>query len=96
MQDLLTFLWTFFILDPVEAEIMARLGDANMSLAMAEQLRTCLATAAQELPAQAMADIWWAIRTILTMAVGLGDPVQFLGQSVPACAPLAEPSASRL
>lgn len=96
MQDILTFLLTFFILDPVQAEIMGRIGDAETSMAMAGQVRECLAAAAQELPTQAMADLWWAIRTIITMAVGLGDPVEFLSQSVPACGPLADPLAAKL
>jgi hypothetical protein len=87
INDLFHWLLATFVLTPFEAEIDRKLQAANASRAIFDQVQTCMADAPPRLLEKANGDWFWTTTTVISVASGLTQPEQVLGEQVPACRP---------
>lgn len=89
IADFIASLIAFFVVDPVQAEIEARLQAVQAPVEIVSQARACLGTTGPLLIERATGDLWWAGTTIVSVATGLSSPEELLDAANPACAPVA-------
>ncbi|EHS51961.1 hypothetical protein PDO_4959 [Rhizobium sp. PDO1-076] len=89
ISEFIASLFAAFVVEPVQADILARLDQAGASVEVLSQSRDCLATTAPILISRAGDDIWWAGSTVVAVATGWQSPAELLDAGNPACGPLA-------
>jgi len=89
ISEFIASLFATFVVEPVQADILSRLDQAGASVEVVSQASDCLATTAPILISRAGDDIWWAGRTIVSVATGWQGPAELLDAGNPACGPLA-------
>ena len=85
--DLLAFLVSIFLLQPLQAEMTSRLAEGRAPAAVVLQVTECAAAAAPRLVERAGADPWWAIRTAFGAWIGTTRPEAVLADAAPGCGP---------
>ena len=60
MQDLIATLVTFFLIEPLQADIAERLGAVRAPQAVVAEVTACVRTAAPVVVERAASDPWWA------------------------------------
>jgi hypothetical protein len=85
------FSWIFavFVIDPIQAEIAARLEQAQAPVAVVSQVNACLSTTGPALLERAGNDVWWAGSTVVSLTTGFTTPAELLDAANPACGPIA-------
>lgn len=100
IADFFAFLFSFFLLMPLEAGIRDRLEESGASVAVMEQARDCVSAVGPGLVTRAGDDPWWATTTAIGLATGYTTPESVIDTKHPACAALlgapgtAEPQAT--
>ncbi|MFN3635946.1 MAG: hypothetical protein ACK4UW_16160 [Rhizobium rhizophilum] len=89
IAEFIASVFAFFVVDPVQAEIEARLQAARAPVEIVSQARACLSTTGPILIERATGDMWWAGTTIVSVATGLTSPAEVLDAGNPACVPVA-------
>ena len=89
IAEFIASLFALFVVDPVQAEIEARLAAVQAPIEIVSQARACLGTTGPILIERATGDVWWAGATIVKIATGLTGPAELLDAGNPACAPVA-------
>ena len=90
MQDLIAALVSFFLIQPVQAQIAEALSAARAPQAVVAQMTACAHSAAPVLLERAAADPWWAVSTATRLWVGLAKPEIVLAEGAPGCAAAIE------
>jgi hypothetical protein len=87
LNDFILSLFSFFVLEPVEAELNRVLAATQAPAAIVETARTCVASAGPALVDRALNDPWWATTTLVYVGVGMTSAEQAIGSVAPQCAP---------
>lgn len=93
IADLFAFLFSFFLLMPLESGIRDRLEANGAPLAVMEQARDCVAAVGPGLLTRAGEDPWWATTTAIGLATGYTAPDSVIDRNHPACAALLDKAA---
>ncbi|UJW74224.1 hypothetical protein [Rhizobium sp. SL42] len=89
ISEIIASLFATFVVEPMQADILARLNEAGASVEVVSQSRDCLASTTPMLISRAGNDVWWAGSTVVAVAVGWQSPAELLDAGNPACGPLA-------
>lgn len=89
ISEIIAALFASLVVEPVQADILARLDRAGASVEVLSQSRDCLASTAPILIDRAGNDVWWAGSTVVAVATGWQSPAELLDAGNPACGPLA-------
>ncbi|MGG5886274.1 hypothetical protein ACLF3G_03975 [Falsiroseomonas sp. HC035] len=87
MHDLIAFLVSLFLLNPLQAEMQSRLAEASAPPAVMAGVAACAVSAGPALVQRAMAEPMWAISTAFQSWIGTVEPQAVLGQAAPDCVP---------
>jgi hypothetical protein len=87
IQDIITSLVSFFVIEPLQTELADRLAAARAPQAVIAQVSQCASTATPVLVERVAADPWWAVATTAQIWAGMTDPETVLGEVAPSCAP---------
>lgn len=87
--DLLAWLFTALVIDPVQAEIVTRLEQVRAPVSVVAEINACLSTTAPALLDRAGRDFWWAGSTAVSVTTGFTSPAELLDASNPACGAVA-------
>ena len=90
IADFFAFLFSFFLLMPLEAGIRDRLDANGAPVVVMEQARDCVAAVGPGLLTRAGEDPWWATTTAIGLATGYTAPEAVIDRSHPACAALLD------
>jgi hypothetical protein len=87
IRDFLISVFSFLVLEPMQAELNTALQAAKAPAAIIETAKTCLTDAAPKLADKAMADWWWATTTVVEVSIGMRAPETVLTDAAPSCGP---------
>jgi hypothetical protein len=87
MQDIIAALISFFLIDPLQAQMSERLKEARVPPAFVSEIGSCARTATPVIVDRAWSDPWWAVSTAAGIWMGQTRPEAALAQAAPACAP---------
>lgn len=82
-------LFASFVVEPVQAGLRERLEEARAPVEVVSQASDCLGTTGPVLLARAGEEPWWAVTTIVSVAVGWQTAAELLDAGNPACGSLA-------
>jgi hypothetical protein len=85
MQDLIAALVSFFLVQPLQAEMSERLAAARAPQAVVAELATCARAATPLIIARATSDPWWVASNAFGIWVGTRRPEQVLVEAAPGC-----------
>jgi hypothetical protein len=86
LNDFLLSLFSFFILDPFQAELNQKLRAAQAPAAVMAEVRACATAAGPVLIDRALNDWWWVGTTVISVGVGMTTPQSVLVEIAPRCA----------
>jgi hypothetical protein len=86
MSDFITFLVSFFLIEPLQAELADKLAAARTPQALVTQVTVCATTSAPVIVERAARDPWWATASALRLWVGQARPETVLVEAAPGCA----------
>jgi hypothetical protein len=87
VQDIIAALVSFFLIQPLQAEMAETLAQMRAPKAIATQVAACAEQAAPALARRAMADPLWAAGTVVSVWIGQAQPEALLVEVAPGCAP---------
>ncbi|WP_293865747.1 hypothetical protein [uncultured Alsobacter sp.] len=87
MQDIVAALVSFFLIQPLQAEMAETLATMRAPSAVVAQVAACAQEAAPAVARRAMADPLWAAGTVVSVWIGQAQPEALLVEVVPGCAP---------
>lgn len=87
IRDLLTSLFSLFVVEPFQAEFNRKLAVIQAPPAIVEDVARCKRTAAPLLASRAMSDPVWGIMTVIRVSVGATTPQTVLIEAAPSCGP---------
>lgn len=87
LRDLVLSLVSFFVLDPVQAELSRTLSAARAPQAIVQDITSCATAGAPALAERAMAEPGWAVATVVSVWIGGAAPDRVLAEAMPGCAP---------
>jgi hypothetical protein len=87
MQDLIAALISFFIIEPVQAEMAEKLAAARAPQAIVTEVAACARRAAPLIVERALNDPAWAAGTTFQLWMGSSQPDAVLLDLSPSCAP---------
>lgn len=91
LRDILLWAVATFVVDPLQADLAARLAAVHAPRAVLEQVSGCARAAVPGLADRAASDPWWAVTTGLGVWIGLHTPEAVLHDVAPdVCAPALE------
>ena len=85
MQEILTTLVSFFLIEPIQVELAERLSTARAPEAVIAELKTCAAAAAPAIVTRAASDPWWAASNAARLWIGSERPDALLLEVAPGC-----------
>ncbi|QRM29809.1 hypothetical protein [Microvirga sp. VF16] len=85
LQDLLAFVVSVLIVDPLQAEMRDRLAQIRAPQAIIADVRTCAETSLPKLADRAMAEPLWVVTTALNVWTGNTAPEEVLGGTSAEC-----------
>ena len=85
-RELLLWLVTLLVVEPIQAEWTARLEAAGAPRAVIEGLASCATAAGPALATRATEDVWWGVTTTAGVALGWRDGLAVVSEAVPSCA----------
>ncbi|WP_197434417.1 hypothetical protein V6582_22875 [Agrobacterium vitis] len=83
--EIFATLVSFFLIDPIEADLRNRLASMNASASIIEQAQTCVRDSAPKLLHQALDDPSWAVASGLRISFGWTTPVAVVSEISPEC-----------
>ena len=86
IRELLLWLVTLLVIEPIQAEWTARLEAAGAPRAVIEGLASCATAAGPALATRASEDPWWGVTTVAGVALGWRDGLTVVVEAVPTCA----------
>jgi len=87
LDTTLAALVSFFLIDPLQAEISKRLEAAGAPPTIVADVAACGRTATPVIVERATSDPWWAATTAAGIWIGSTKPDSVLVDATPACAP---------
>ncbi|GJE43856.1 hypothetical protein [Methylobacterium soli] len=90
MQDLIAALISFFLIEPLQAEIAEKLKGARAPQAILNDVATCAQAARPVIVDRATSDPWWAVSSIAQVWIGTTRPEVILADVAPVCRPALE------
>lgn len=87
LDTTLAALVSFFLIDPLQAEISKKLVAAGAPPTIAADVASCARTATPIIVERATGDPWWAASTAAGIWLGSTKPDAVLVEVAPACAP---------
>ena len=85
-QDIILSLVSFFVVDPLQAELKDKLAAARAPQAVISQFAQCAREATPVLAARVMADPVWGVTETVRVWTGMTSPEAVLGGAAPSCA----------
>ncbi|WP_197434563.1 hypothetical protein [Agrobacterium vitis] len=83
--EIFATLISFFLIDPIEADLRSRLASMSASANTIEQTQTCVRESAPKLLQQALDDPSWAVASGLRISFGWTTPVAVVSEVSPEC-----------
>jgi hypothetical protein len=83
MQDLIAALISFFLIEPLQAELADQLAAARAPQAVVAQVTSCARTATPVVVERAASDPWWAVSGAARLWAGLASPETVLLEAAP-------------
>lgn len=90
MQDIIAWLVSLFVLQPLEARLAEKLQAARVPQAIVAQVQDCTRTAAPVIVDRIMTDPLWGVQTAVSVWIGTTSPDVVLADAVPVCRPVVE------
>jgi hypothetical protein len=90
MQDLLAALISFFLIEPLQAELADQLAAARAPQAVVAQVTSCTRTATPVVVERAASDPQWAVSSAVRLWAGWASPETVLVEAAPGCAAAVE------
>ncbi len=90
LDNALAALVSFFLIDPLQAEISQRLAAAGAPQTVVADVAACARTATPAIIERASGDPWWAATTAAGVWLGSTRPDAVLVEVAPACAPAVD------
>ncbi|API60382.1 hypothetical protein BSL82_14700 [Tardibacter chloracetimidivorans] len=90
MQDFIAALVSFFLIEPLQAEMAERLAAAQAPQAVVAELTACARSGAPTLLERATNDPAWAASNAVRLWAGWVRPDQVLVEAAPGCAAAVE------
>ena len=87
MQDLFAALVSFFLIQPIQAEVTEKLEAARVPQAVISEVTTCGPTAAPLVLERVISDPVWALSSAVRAWTGTTRPEALLLEVAPGCAP---------
>ena len=87
LDTTLAALVSFFLIDPLQAEISKRLEADGAPPTIVADIASCARTATPALVERATGDPWWAAATAVGIWLGSTKPDVVLAEAAPVCAP---------
>ncbi|GJE01616.1 MULTISPECIES: hypothetical protein [Methylobacterium] len=94
MQDLIAALISFFLIDPLQAEMADKLRAARAPQAVVSDLTACAQAAKPAIVDRATGDPWWAVSSVVQVWIGTAQPDAVLADTAPSCRPAIEAARS--
>nr|AGS49884.1 long-chain-fatty-acid--CoA ligase [uncultured bacterium esnapd21] len=86
MQDFIAALVSFFLIEPLQAEMADKLAAARAPQAIVAEVASCARTATPLILARATSEPWWAASTAFGLWFGTTRPEGLLVEVAPGCA----------
>lgn len=86
VSDMIAWLLATFVITPLQAEVADKLQSVEASAGIVQQVQTCVTGGTSALIARSANEPWWAIRTVVSVSVGLADAQSVLAETSPECA----------
>ncbi|BCH66231.1 MULTISPECIES: hypothetical protein [Rhizobium/Agrobacterium group] len=83
--EIFAALISFFLIDPIEADLRSRLASMNASASTIERAQICVRDSAPKLLKQALDNPSWAVRSGLQISLGWTTPVAVVSEISPEC-----------
>lgn len=96
MDSIIAALVSFFLIDPLQAELKDRLVAAQAPRAVLAEVSSCAQAAGPELVKRATEDPMWAVSKVVSVWIGESRPEVLLVEVVPGCAGAAAAARSVL
>lgn len=93
MQDFIAALISFFLVEPLGAEVRERLEAARAPQAIVSQMLTCIEASAPALAERAWSDPWWAASASFGLWAGTASLESVTAEAAPACLPVIRSAA---
>ncbi|MEA1834934.1 hypothetical protein U8607_22835 [Methylobacterium durans] len=90
MQDFIAALISFFLVEPLQAEMAKKLDAARVPQAVLNDVTACAKAAKPAIVDRAMNEPSWAISSIVQVWIGMARPDAILADTAPACRPAIE------
>lgn len=90
MQDLVAALISFFLIEPLQAEMADKLAAARAPQAVLNEVSACARAARPVIVERATNDPWWAVSSVVQVWIGSARPEAILADTAPACRPAIE------
>ncbi|MFK0206242.1 hypothetical protein [Agrobacterium sp. NPDC090283] len=88
IADVAAWIFTLFVVDPLQAEMQKTLERANLPIEALQQSQQCLTMQVPRLIEKAGNEPGWAIATAVGISVGWTPPEQLLDATDPTCGAL--------
>ena len=85
MQDFIAALVSFLLIEPLQAEMAAKLAAARAPQAVAAEVTACARDAAPLFVERATSDPWWAVSSGFQVWIGTARPETLLAEAAPSC-----------
>lgn len=85
MQDIFAALISFFLIQPLQAEVAERLAGTRVPQEVLTEVTTCMSAAAPVIIDRATEDPGWAVSNALGIWFGTTQPEAVLIEAVPSC-----------
>ncbi len=86
MQDLIAALVSFFLIEPLQAEMADKLAAARAPQAIMAEVTSCARDAAPRIVERVISDPWWAVSSGFQVWTGTARPEAMLVEAAPGCA----------
>jgi hypothetical protein len=86
IQDIIFALVSFFVVDPLQAELADKLAAARAPQAVISQVSQCAREATPVLAERVMSDPAWGVAETVRIWTGMTSPETVLGEAAPSCA----------
>jgi hypothetical protein len=90
MQEFIAALISFFLLEPLQAEVAEKLKAARAPQAIVNDLANCVQAARPAIVDRATSDPWWAVSSVAQVWIGNAKPEILLADAAPVCRPALE------
>ena len=90
MQDLVAALFSFLLIEPLQAELDKYLTQAQVPVALIAEVRSCARSAAPVILDRATNDPLWAISSVFNIWIGTAQPDAVLIEAAPNCTKAVE------